>query len=208
VLRGGAEKESKITDLAGFLAGAGGLAVALALAATEDLGLQFGGSIRKLGQNRRWGSGDVVRAVEHVDVVELDREAEDRGFVEGEIGFGAIEPDGGGIIGVAGEEKACTVKEANGIGSVAGSGDDLEFAATEIEDVAVLNVLRDGPGLGAIGFGVEILGKITADLAGGEFVLGVLSGAFSVLAGEVGIHGVDGVELPVAADVVVVSVRI
>ena len=150
-----------------------------------------------------------MRAEEHLDVVEFDREAEDRGFVKREIGFGAIEPDGRGVVGVAGEEKACgAVEEANGIGSVAGSGDDLEFAATEIENIAVLNIFGDGPGLGAIGFGVEILGKLATDLARGEFILGVLSGAFGILAGEIGVHRIDGVELPVAADVIVVSVRI
>lgn len=91
---------------------------------------------------------------------------------------------------------------------MAGGGDDLEFAATEIENVAVLNVFGDGPRLGAIAFGVEIFGKLTTDLAGSEFVLRVLSGAFSVLAGEVGVHGIDGVELPIVADVVVVGVGI
>jgi len=52
VLRCGVKKESKVPNLAGFSAGAGGSAMKLALAATEHLGLQFGRSIRKLGQNR------------------------------------------------------------------------------------------------------------------------------------------------------------
>ena len=121
----------------------------------------------ELREHRRESHRDVVGAENKFDVSGLKFEAKHRAFIRGEIGFRTVKPDGRGVVSIAGEEEACgAVKEADGIGGVAGGGDDLDFTAAEVEDVAVLNVFRDGPGLGAIGFGVEPFGEVAADLAG------------------------------------------
>ena len=96
----------------------------------------------------------------------------------------------------------------DGVGSVAGSGDDFDGASAEIDFEAVVNEERNFPGLGGVFCGIEIFGKRAAELVLGDFGLRVVAGAFGVGAGEGGVHAEDERELPVAADVVVVGVRI
>src|SRR5208283_1718365 len=126
-----------------------------------------------------------------------------------QIGFGAIEPNGRGIVGVAREQEAIgAVKKTNRIGRVAGSGNNFERAVAEVEFVAVMDILGDGPGLGAIRFRIKALGKLATDLAWSELILSVSSGTLGILPAEIRVHAEDGVELPVAANVIVVGVRI
>jgi len=132
------------------------------------------------------------------------------GFCVGvEVGLGPIEPDGGRIVGIAGEKKAVgAVKETNRIGSVTCSRNDFQRAIAEFEFVAVVDILGDVPGFGAICFAIEALGKLAANLTRSEFILSIGCGTLGILAAEIRVHGIDGVELPVAADMVIVRVRI
>ncbi len=126
-----------------------------------------------------------------------------------EICFGAEEPDRAGIVGVAGEEQAVgAVDEADGVGRMAGCRNDFEGAAPEIDFEAVFNEERDVPWLGGVGFRVKTLWQIAADHSGRELFLGVVAGALCVLTREVCVHAVDKREKGIAADVIVVRVRV
>jgi hypothetical protein len=160
-------------------------------------------------QHGRLCDRNVVCAENEIHLWGEGSETFDRLFVGTKIGFGAVEPDGCGIVGVSGEEQAIgTIDEGDGVGGVAGGGDDFDEASAQVDGVAIVDEFGDGPGFGAIGFGIEGFGEITADLARAGFCLCVCGGPFGVCAGEIGIHGIDGVELPVATDVVVVGVGI
>jgi hypothetical protein len=78
----------------------------------------------------------------------------------------------------------------------------------EIESVAIMDILGEGPGLGAVRFRIEALGKFAADLARSEFILRIGGGTLGILAAEIRVHGINGVELPVAAHMVVVGVGV
>src|ERR1700747_1308390 len=91
---------------------------------------------------------------------------------------------------------------------MAESGDDFYRAAAEVHFEVVVNEDRNFPGFGRILGGIEILGQVAADLIFGDFGLRVRVGTFGAGAGESGVHTVDKGKLPVATDVVVVSVGI
>jgi hypothetical protein len=183
---------------AGTLRFAGGLARSH-IGERADQGGKYGGR----------SYGDVVRTDHNFDLRRESGQSRDGFGVGVQIGFAAVEPDGRRIVGVAGEEQSVgAVEERDGIRSMARSRKDFDGAAAEVDDFAVVDVLGNGPGPGAIAAGIETIREFAADLARRDFGLGVFDGAFGILAGKVSVHGVDGVELPVAADVVVVGVRI
>ena len=96
-------------------------------------------------------------------------EARNRFRIRREVGFRAIKPNGGGVVGIAGEEQAVgAIQKADGVGRVTGRGEYLDGAAAEVDGVTVMDVLADGPRLGAIRFCVETSRKVAADFAGSE----------------------------------------
>ena len=133
--------------------------------------------------------------------------------VGGEIGFRAVEPDFAGVVSISGEEQAVgTIDEGDGVGRVAGRRDDFYGAAAEIYFEAVVNWEGNLPGLGGIFRGIEILWERVArghaELVLGDFGLRVFTGTFGISTSEGGVHPIDERELPVAADVIVVGVRV
>jgi len=66
-----------------------------------------------------------------------------------------------------------SINQGNGVGSVAGCGDNFKPAAAEIEAVAVGNLGRDLPGTRGIGLRVESLRQGPANLVGGDLRLRV-----------------------------------
>ncbi|HMK22396.1 MAG TPA: hypothetical protein VK466_08670 [Terriglobales bacterium] len=58
-----------------------------------------------------------------------------------EIGLGTVQPDGGGIVRVAGEEQAVgAIEERDRVGRMAGRREDLQCAAAQVNVVGVVNV--------------------------------------------------------------------
>ena len=108
-------------------------------------------------------------------------EARNRFRIRSEVGFRAIKPNGGGVVGIAGKEQAVgAVEKADGVRRVTGRGEYLDGAAAKIDGVAVMDVLADGPRLGAIRFCVEIFRKVAADFAGSDFRLGIRAGTLGI----------------------------
>src|SRR6202790_4934410 len=146
----------------------------------------FGEGRNKIEQDRRLGHRNIVRTENDFHLRRECGEKRDGFGISGEIGFRTIQPDGGGIVGVAGKEKfVATVKEREGIGSVAGSKNDLDGAAAEVDDFAVLNEMGNFPGTGAVGFGGEVRRKVAANLPGGKLGLSVFAGTHGILAVKV-----------------------
>src|ERR1700733_9620034 len=67
---------------------------------------------------------------------------------------------------------------------------------------------RDLPGPGRVGLSVKSLRQLTTDLIGRDFGLRVCARTPCVRTCEVGIHSVDGVELPIPADMIVMGMRV
>ena len=106
--------------------------------------------------------------------------------------FRPVKPDGGGIVGVSGEEQAVgTIEKADGVGRVTRRGENLDGAPAEIDGIAVVDVFADRPWPGAIGLCVKISRKVTADFAGSDLRLGVRSGTLGIRTAEVRVHGID-----------------
>src|SRR2546423_13051068 len=91
---------------------------------------------------------------------------------------------------------------------MAGCGNHLDRSASQIDLLAIVNIRRDLPWPSGIGLRVEISGKGSADLVRSDFRLGILPRALGILAREIHIHSVHGVEFPGAADVIVMRVRV
>src|SRR5947199_9745260 len=73
---------------------------------------------------------------------------------------------------------------------------------------AVMDEVRNPPRLGGVHFWIEAFWQFAAELVGGDFSLRIFARTFGVLPREIGVHAVNECELQVAADVVVVRVRI
>ncbi len=71
-----------------------------------------------------------------------------------------------------------------------------------------MNRVRDFPRFCRVRFWIESLWQIAADLTGSNFRLCIFPRASRIRPREFRVHAVDESELPVAADVVVVRVRI
>ncbi len=68
--------------------------------------------------------------------------------------------------------------------------------------------MRNSPRLCGIRFRIESLRQIAAELVGSNFRLRIFARTFRVFPREVRVHAVNESELPVAADMVVVRVRV
>ena len=89
-----------------------------------------------------------------------------------EIGFGTKEVNGAGIVSIAGEEQAgAAIEKTDGVGRVAGRGDDLDRAATQVDAIAIVFVGCDLPGTSGVALPVKIFGQVAADLARCDFGL-------------------------------------
>src|SRR4029077_9911128 len=98
-------------------------------------------------EHRRLCDGDIVRSQNQFQLRGERREALHGSNIGVEIGFRAEEPDGGGIIRVAGEEQAVgAVEKADGVRRVPRSRKDFERAATQIYFKAIVDEVRDLPG--------------------------------------------------------------
>src|ERR1700687_1824322 len=126
-----------------------------------------------------------------------------------EIGFRAKQPDRARVVSVAGEEQSiAAIEQRDRVRRVAGSGYNLQSAAAEIDLEAVVNRARDFPGFCRVRFWIEPLWQIPAELAGSNFRLRVFTRTFRIRPRELGVHAVGKSELPVAANVIVVGVRV
>ena len=85
---------------------------------------------------------------------------------------------------------------------------NFQFASAQIDCEAVMDEVRNPPRLGGVRFWIEAFWQFAAELVGCNFGLSIFARTFGVLPREIGVHPVDERELPVAADVVVVGVRI
>ncbi len=117
----------------------------------------------ELGQDGGIGGRHVVRAENLLHLWSECSELGDRRGVGVEVGFGAEEPDGPRIVGVAGEEQAVgAVEKRNGVGRVTGRGDDFDGASAKIDFEAVVpsrNEERNVPGLRRVGLGLKFFGS-------------------------------------------------
>ena len=84
--------------------------------------------------------------------------------------------------------------------------DHLDVSPSQLDLLAVVNIFRDPPRPRSIRFRIKTFGQRSADLVGSNFGLRVFARAFRIRAGEVRIHSVNRVELPVASHVIVVRV--
>src|SRR5207245_993989 len=100
------------------------------------------------------------------------------------------------------------IEQSNGIRRVAWSPKNFQFASAQIDCEAVMDEVRNPPRLGGVRFWIEALRQTAADLVGRNFGLSIFARTLGVFPREVGVHAVDERELPVAADMVVVRVRI
>src|SRR5262249_59321898 len=108
-----------------------------------------------------------------------------------------------------GKEKAVScIQQHDGVRRMPGSGDHLQYAAIEIDLVAVVQRVGDMKRLGRVGLGIKAGRQFAADFLRSKFGLRVGRGAVSVLTSEVCVHAVDVGEAPVVSNVVVVGVRI
>src|SRR6267378_1364557 len=157
----------------------------------------------------RLRDGNVARAQHEFQFRREFGEAFHGGDVGIEIGFRAKQPDRARVVRVAREEQSiAAIEQRDRVGRVAGRGYNLQSAAAEIDLEAVVNRAGDFPGLCRVRFWIEPLWQIAAELAGSNFRLCVFARTFRIRPRELGVHAVDESELPVAPDVIVVSVRV
>ena len=126
-----------------------------------------------------------------------------------EIGLRTKKPDGGGIIRVAAEQQAVgAIEQGNGVGSVARRRKNFQSSSAKIDLVAIVKETRNFPGPGCVRFWRRNLsagrrrsfpGQVPPERPGANPCVGP---------SEIRVHSIDGFELPVAAYVIVVSVRV
>src|ERR1700719_1592518 len=96
----------------------------------------------------------------------------DRGTIGCEISLGAVEPDGAGIVCVAGEEQAVGgIKYRDRVWCVAGCGDDFQCSSAQIDPFTIVNIGLDLPGPGRVGLRVKSLWQMPTNLIGRDFGL-------------------------------------
>src|SRR6202521_3642725 len=160
-------------------------------------------------EHRRLRDGDIVRSQNQFQLRGERRESRYGSNVGIEIGFRAEEPDGGGIVRVAREEQAVgAVEKTDGVRRVTRSRKDFERAAAQIYLKAIVAEVRDFPGFCGVGFWIEPLWQISAELIGSDFRLCIFTRTFRIRPRELGVHAVDESELPVAANVIVMRMRV
>ena len=94
----------------------------------------------ELRENRGLRDRNVMRAEDEFGFWRERSKFFYRREVGGEVGFRAIQPDFSGIESVSGEEESVgAIDEGNGIWRVAGSGDDFDGAAAEIDFEVVMD---------------------------------------------------------------------
>ena len=100
-------------------AGAGGFYIALA-------GTDGFDRSDESGKHRRLRDRDIVRTQYYLEIWRERGNLLDRSNVSVQIRFRPIEPDRAGIVSVAGEKQSVVaIEKADGVGRVAGSGDNL-----------------------------------------------------------------------------------
>src|SRR5258708_3783700 len=127
-----------------------------------------------------------------------------------EIGFRAEEPNGGGIVRVAGKKQPVgAIEQTDGVRRVARRGNNFQLAAApEIDLETIVNRDGDSPGFCGIRFWVKSLRQIATELIRRDFGLGVFARTLCIRAREICVHAKDEWELPIAANGVVVCVRV
>src|SRR5213594_2224111 len=165
--------------------------------------------VGKPGKHVGLRDGDIVRSENQFQLRRERRQALYRIDVGVEIGLRTVEPDRGGIIRVAREKKAVgAIEQRDGVRRVARRGKNFQGAAAQVDLEAFVNKARNLPGLRGVRFWIKSLWQIAAELIRRNFRMGILARTFRIRAREAGVRAVDKIELPVAADVIVVSVRV
>src|SRR3984893_11867919 len=124
---------------------------------------------------RRGRDGDVVGAEDSLNLRRQSGKSTDRGTIGFEIGFGTVQPDGPGIIGVTREEQAVrTIEKRNGVRRVAWRSHDFQPSPAQIDAITVMLIRRDLPGWGRVSFGIKPFRELATNLIGREFGLRVL----------------------------------
>ena len=112
------EEGEAVEGVDGFAVGRG---LYLALAGADGLN-----GVYKFGEDGRLRYRNVVRAENEFELGFERGDFLDGGDVGVEVGFRAIQPDGSGIVGVAGEEEAVfAVEQADGVWRVTRRRDDF-----------------------------------------------------------------------------------
>ena len=129
------------------------------------------------GKDGRIGDGHVVRTEHNLDLGLQRGDAFDGSDVGVQISFRAIQPDGRGVVGIAGKEQAVrAIEQANCVGSMAGRGDDLQdVAGAEIDFKAVVYRQGNFPRLGGVVCGIESFGRVAAEQIFAEFGLRIVA---------------------------------
>src|SRR6266481_1972670 len=163
----------------------------------------------EFGKHVRFRDRNIVSAQHEFQFRGERREALYGSNVGIESGFRAEEPDGSGIVRVAGKKQSVfAVQQRNRVRRVARSRKDFERAAAQIYFKAIVDEVRDFPWFCGVGFWIEPLWQIPAELVGSNFLLRIFARTFRIRPRELGVHAVDESELPVASNVIVVGVRV
>src|SRR5258708_496345 len=137
-------------------------------------GFDGGDKFREHGRLRH---RDVVGTKHEFQIGSERREALRGCHVGVEIGFRAEEPNGGGIVRVAGKKQPVgAIEQTDGVRRVARRGNNFQLAAApEIDLGTVVNLDGDSPGFCGIRFWVKSLRQIATELIRRDFGLGVFA---------------------------------
>src|SRR6266513_5632585 len=160
-------------------------------------------------EHRRLRDRDIMRSQNQFQLRGERRESLYGSNVGIEIGLRPKEPDRGGIVRVARKKQSVfAVEQRNRVRRMARRGNQFQRAAAEIYYKAIVDEVRDFPGFCGVGFWIERLWQISAELIGSDFRLCVFARTFRIRPREIGVHAVNESELPVAANVIVVRMRV
>ncbi len=120
----------------------------------------------EFGKHVRFRDRNIVSAQHEFQFRGERREALYGSNVGIESGFRAEEPDGSGIVRVAGKKQSVfAVQQRNRVRRVARSRKDFERAAAQIYFKAIVDEVRDFPWFCGVGFWIEPLWQIPAEFA-------------------------------------------
>src|SRR6266513_3156756 len=160
-------------------------------------------------EHRRLRDGDIVRSQNQFQLRGQRRETLYGSNVGIEIGLRPKEPDRGGIVRVARKKQSVfAVEQRNRVRRVARRGNHFQRAATEIYFKAIMDEVRQFPGFCRMRSWIETLWQIAAKLIRCNFRLRIFARTFRIRPREIGVHAVDESELPVAAHVIVMRMRV
>lgn len=126
-----------------------------------------------------------------------------------QIRFWPEKPNWPGIVCVPGKELPIgAIEQANGIGRMPRRSDYFDSSSTQVDAVTVMQPLRHVPSPRRVRRTIKACRKRPAYFSRSNLRLRVRLRALRVLSGELGVHAVHRIELPVVPNVVVVRVAV